>query len=127
MPNSSIWFIDEILSGATTLGQSGPGSNGIEEVLHIPQSFCIIGASPWNGFVSLPGHVWEKDVICLQSILKSQPTELPIDGILIDEPGNNNKKGFFYIPRKMHVYLHAPLIFNRSADIYLVLVIYIYI
>ena len=28
MSNSSIWPIDRTLSGATTLGQSGPGSNG---------------------------------------------------------------------------------------------------
>ena len=35
----SIWPIDWTLSGATTLGQSGPGSNGNERVLHIPQIF----------------------------------------------------------------------------------------
>ena len=33
----SIWPIDRTLSGSTTLGQSGPGSNDNEEVLHIPQ------------------------------------------------------------------------------------------
>ena len=36
MWNSSIWPIDRTLSGATILGQSEPGSNGNEEVLHIP-------------------------------------------------------------------------------------------
>ena len=35
MSNSSIWAIDRILSGATTPGQSGPGSNGNNGVLHI--------------------------------------------------------------------------------------------
>ena len=44
MPNSSIWSIDRTLSDATTPGQSGPGSNSSEVVLHIPQSFKI-GAS----------------------------------------------------------------------------------
>ena len=33
---SSIWPIDRTLSGATTPGQSGPGSDGNEGVLHIP-------------------------------------------------------------------------------------------
>ena len=45
MLNSSSWSIDRILSGATALGQSGPRSNGNEEVLLIPQSFSITGAS----------------------------------------------------------------------------------
>ena len=35
MSNSSIWLIDRTLSGATTLGQSGLGSDGNEEVLCI--------------------------------------------------------------------------------------------
>ena len=34
------------LSGATTTGQSGPGSDGNEGVLRIPQSFCTAGTSP---------------------------------------------------------------------------------
>ena len=42
----SIWPIDSILSGATTLGQSEPGSDGNEEVLRIPQRSCITGISP---------------------------------------------------------------------------------
>ena len=46
MSNSSIWPIDRTLSGATTPGQSGPGSNGNEEVFCIPQSSRITGASP---------------------------------------------------------------------------------
>ena len=33
------------LSGATTSGKSGPGSDGNEGVLHIPKSSCIIGTS----------------------------------------------------------------------------------
>ena len=35
MSNSPILPIDKILSGATTLGQSGPVSDGTEGVIHI--------------------------------------------------------------------------------------------
>ena len=35
MSNSSIWLLDSTLSGATTPGQSGPGSNDNESVLYI--------------------------------------------------------------------------------------------
>ena len=34
--NICIWLIDGILTGSTNPGQSGPGSNGNEEVLHTP-------------------------------------------------------------------------------------------
>ena len=34
------------LSGATTSGQSEPGSDGNERVFHIPQSSSITGTSP---------------------------------------------------------------------------------
>ena len=51
MSNSSIWLIDWTLSGATTPGQSGPGSNGNEGVLHIPQSALLP-----DGLMSYPGH-----------------------------------------------------------------------
>ena len=36
--NSSIWLIARTLIGITTLGQSGPESNGNQGILHIPQS-----------------------------------------------------------------------------------------
>ena len=49
MSNSFIWSIDRTLSGATTPGQSGPGSEGDEGVLSITQSSSITGASPSNG------------------------------------------------------------------------------
>ena len=52
---SSIWPIDRTQSGATTPGQSGPGSDGVEEVLRIPQSSNITGTLP-SDFVSYPGH-----------------------------------------------------------------------
>ena len=51
---SSIWAIARILSGATSLGQSGPGSDGIEGVLHIPLSPSITEASPSDCLESYP-------------------------------------------------------------------------
>ena len=48
-----------VLSGATTLGQSGPGSNGNEGVLRIPQSPSITGTSPSDCLVSYPEHTLE--------------------------------------------------------------------
>ena len=48
--------IDRALSGATTPGQSGPGSDGNEGVLRIPQSSSTAGTSPSDCLVSYPGH-----------------------------------------------------------------------
>ena len=45
------------LSGATTPGQSGPGSDGNEGVLCIPQSSSIAGTSSSDCLVSYPGHL----------------------------------------------------------------------
>ena len=36
--NSFIWSFDGILRGTTNAGQSGPGSNGKEQLLHIPKA-----------------------------------------------------------------------------------------
>ena len=57
MSNSSIRPINRTLSGVTTPSQSGPGSNGNEGVLHIPQSSSIIGTLPSDCLVSYPGHL----------------------------------------------------------------------
>ena len=54
---SSIWSRDRTLSGAITPGQSGPGSDGNERVLLIPQSPSIIGTSPSDCFMFYPGHI----------------------------------------------------------------------
>ena len=73
----SIWPIDSTLSGATTLGLSGPGSNGNKEILSIPQSSIITGSSPSNGLVSYLGHsFWVGGLTplerCSQHILQLQ-------------------------------------------------------
>ena len=54
--NRSIWHIDKTLSGATTPGQSGSGSDSNGEVFHIPQSSSITEASPSDCLVSYPGY-----------------------------------------------------------------------
>ena len=56
MSNSSICPLDRTLSGATTPGQSGPGSNGNEGLLRIPQSYNITGASQSNCLMLYPRH-----------------------------------------------------------------------
>ena len=58
MWNSSIWPIDRTLSVATTPGQSGSGSDGNDEIIRIPQSTSITGASPSECLVLYPGHSW---------------------------------------------------------------------
>ena len=45
------------LSGATTPGQSGPGNEGNDKVLCIPQSSSITGTSPSDCFESYPGYL----------------------------------------------------------------------
>ena len=55
---NSICPIDGTLKGTTSLGQSGPGSNGNEGVHNIPQS-SRIRASPSDSLVSYPGHSLE--------------------------------------------------------------------
>ena len=74
---SSIWPIDRTLSGAATPGQSGPGSDGNEEVLRISQSFSITGTSPTDCLMSYPEHSLRSLTPlqrCSQCILQSQPT-----------------------------------------------------
>ena len=44
------------LSGATTPGQSGPGSDGNKGILCIPQSSSITGTSALDCLVSYPGY-----------------------------------------------------------------------
>ena len=65
MQFTSIYLIDRALSGATIPGQSGPGSNGNEGVLHISQTPCITRTSPSDCLVSFPGHSLGMGVLLL--------------------------------------------------------------
>ena len=58
MQFSSIWPLDRILSVATTRGQSGPGSDGNEWVLRIPQCSGITGTSPLDCLASYKDTRW---------------------------------------------------------------------
>ena len=50
--------MDRTLSGATTLGQSGPGSDGNKEVFHIPQCSSITEGLSSVSLVSDPEHLF---------------------------------------------------------------------
>ena len=66
-----------VLSGATTPGQSGPGSDGNKGVLHILQSYSITGTSPSDSLVSYSGHLLGGLTPlqrCSRCILQPQPT-----------------------------------------------------
>ena len=56
MQFSPIWPIDRILSGATT--QSGPGSDGNEQMLRMPQGFSITGTSSSECLESYQDTCW---------------------------------------------------------------------
>ena len=60
-----LWAIERTLSDATTPGYSGPGSDGNEGVLLIPQSSSISEASPSDCLVSYPGHSLREEVLPL--------------------------------------------------------------
>ena len=72
MSNSPIWSIDRTLSGATTPGESGPGSD-----VSIPQSSSITGASSSGCLVSYPGHSLEDSYPSaeLQSVYSTTPAD----------------------------------------------------
>ena len=56
-------LIDRTLSGVATPGQSGTGSNGNEEILCIPQSSSITGASPSDCLMSNLGKSLGREVL----------------------------------------------------------------
>ena len=79
MQISSIKPIDRALSDATTPGQSGPGSNSNEGVLHISQSSSITGTSPSDCLVSYPGHLLREVGSYLSAEEQSVYSAVPAD------------------------------------------------
>ena len=74
---TSIWSIDKTLLGATTSGQSGPGCDGNEGVLCIPQSSSMTGTLPSDCLVSYQDTRWRILTPLQRSsrcILQPQPT-----------------------------------------------------
>ena len=72
--------IKRALSGATIQSQSGPGRNGNEGLLRIPQSSIITGTSPSDCLVSYPGHLWGGSYSSaeVQSIYSTAPADCAI-------------------------------------------------
>ena len=71
----SYWTIDRTLSGAIALGQSGSGSDGNEEVLHIPQCSRALES---NDLILYPGHaLWcgSYPFAEMQSLFSRAPTD----------------------------------------------------
>ena len=85
MPNSPIGPLDRTLSGTTIPGQSGPGSDGYEGVLRIPQSSSITGASPSDCLESYPEHSpGSYPSAEIQSVYSSAPSDwVALLGILV--------------------------------------------
>ena len=78
---SSVWPINRTLSGATTPGQSEPGTDGNEGVLHILQSSSITGHSLSDCLVSYAEHslgVGSYPSIGKQSVYSATPTDWAI-------------------------------------------------
>ena len=69
------------LSGATTPGQSGPGSDVNEEVLRVLQSFSIPGASLSYCLVSYAGHSLGESYPSaeMQSVYSTAPADWATD------------------------------------------------
>ena len=79
MSNNSIWPIDRTLSVTTTPDQMGPGSDDNEQILCIPSTFNITGASPSDYLMSYPGHLLGDSYPlqrCSQCILHPQSSGL---------------------------------------------------
>ena len=67
------------LSSATTLGQSGPRSNGNERVFCIPQRSCITGASLSDCLMSYQDtHLWNLTPLQMQSAYSTAPADWAI-------------------------------------------------
>ena len=67
--------------GATTPGQSGPGSNGNKGVLLIPQSSSSTGTSPSDCLVSYTGHSLGRSYHSaeVQSVYSTAPADWAIN------------------------------------------------
>ena len=112
----SIWLIDRTLSGATNMGQSGPGSNGKEGVFYIPQT-SKTGASPSDGLMSYLGHSQRYS----RCVLQPQLTGLiwPIDETLTvttttgqNGPGSNGNEVYSTLLRFPEQEFHCQMQFS---------------
>ena len=106
--------MDRTLPGATIPSQSGPGSNGNERVLLVPQSPSITGTSPSDGFVPYPGHSLEGGLTplqrCSRFILQLQPTGQNGSGDQGSIPGR-------VIPKTEKIVLNAALLNSQHYKV----------
>ena len=77
---TSIWSINRTLSDATISGQNGPGFDGNEGVLGIPQSSSITGISPSDCLVSYLGHYLGESYLSsgMQFVYSTAPADCAI-------------------------------------------------
>ena len=102
MSNTYIWPIDRTLTGATTLGQRGPGNDGNEGVLCIPQSSSIT-AEIQSVYSTAPAN-WTIQDTCWGSI---NPLQRCNRCILLPQPEHLLVE--YYPSAEMHsVYSTAP-------------------
>ena len=82
---SSIWPKDGTLSGAPTPGQSGPGSDGNEEVLHFLESSRTPGTSSSDCLVPYLGQSLERSYPSAenQSVYSTAPADWAILTLII--------------------------------------------
>ena len=67
MSSSSTWPADWILSGFTPPKQSGPGTDGKEMVLNVPQSSSVTEALPSDCLMSYPGYSLEESYLAAET------------------------------------------------------------
>ena len=77
MQFSSFLSIDRTLSDATTPSLSGPGNDGNEEVLHIPQSSSITETSPPDCLVSYAAQSLGVFYLCAE--MQLEYSTAPVD------------------------------------------------
>ena len=117
---SSIWPIDCTLLRATTPSPSGPGSDGNEGVLYIPQSSSITGTSPSDCSVSYLGHSLGGGLIllkrCSQCMLQHQLTGqrmFKLDNYKESHPLNT---WFYLIFVRAYIFTHFIIHRKRKAE-----------
>ena len=100
-------------------GQSGPGSDGNEGVLRIPQSSCITGTSPSDCLVSYPGHSFGVFYSSaeVQSVYSTAPADWAIENhrkcLRVNYQINRNRIGYLNLYDKTY---HFNFLFSSSSS-----------
>ena len=119
MSNYSIWLIDRTLSGAATSDQSGPGRDGNENVLHIPQS-SRTGTSLSDAFESYQNTCWRgmRQLFCRDAVGVFYSPNRMYSDFLVNFHVRMVNRPFLIIP--LHLY---PLsIYAMKINFYILLV-----